>query len=146
MGAQLESLGAGEAGEDSIELGLEVVGEVHVGHGTTHPAREVMMMTHQRLGQFEAGELAHAGHAMHDSLGFEHGEIAVDAARTLPRRAQHDLVDGQRPPRRGEDLDQVAPGAGVPTVVVRETRRHGLVKIGSHESSITGRSEDDSRS
>ena len=71
----------------SLELALEVVGEMHVGHGTAHLAREVVMVPDERLGELEAGELADAGQATDDALGLEHGEVAVDAARALAGRA-----------------------------------------------------------
>ena len=85
VGAQLESFGPGEAGERAIELGFELVREVHVGHRTTLATREVVMVADECLGQLEPRELADPGHAMDDALGLEHREIAVDAARALAR-------------------------------------------------------------
>jgi hypothetical protein len=136
VGAELETFGTGEAREDAIELRLELVRKVHVGHRTTHSTREVVMMTDQCLGELEAGELADPCHAMHDPLGFEHGEIAVNAARALAGGSEDDLVDGERPARRREHLDQIPPRARVAPVVVRETRGNGRVKIRSHRASI----------
>ena len=106
--AQLEALGAGEAGERTIELGFELVGEVHVGHRTTLPAREVVMVADERLGQLEPGELADAGHAMDDAFGLEHREVAVHAARALAGAADDDLVDGEGTAGGGERLDEIA--------------------------------------
>lgn len=134
--AQLESFGVGEAREDAIELGLELMGEMHVGHRTTDPTREMMVVADEGLGELETGELPDAGHAMHDALGLEDGKIAVDAARTLAGSPHDDLVDGEGPARGRERLDQIAAGARVAAVVVGEARRHRLVKLGTHERSI----------
>ena len=136
VGAELETFGVRKVGQDAIELRFELVREVHVGHRPTHATREVVVVPDQRLRELEPGELADSRHAMHDALGFEHGEIAVDAARALPRSSQDDLVDGQRSARGREHLDQIAPGARVAAVVIREPRRNSRVKVGSHGESI----------
>ena len=145
VGAQLESFGVGEIGEHTIELGFELTGEVHVGHRTTLPAREVVMVADEGFGQLEAGEFPDAGHAMDDAFGLENGEIAIDAARALPGRPHDDLVDGERTAGGRERLDQIAPRARVAAVVVGETRGDGFVKLGSHRRSIPN-IECDSRS
>jgi hypothetical protein len=136
VGAQLEPFGVGEIGEGTIELGFELMGEVHVGHRTTRPAREVVMVADEGFGQLEAGKFPDAGHAMDDALGLENGEIAIHAARALPGSPHDDLVDGERPPGGRERLDQIAPSARVAAVVVGETRRYGFVKLGLHDRSI----------
>jgi hypothetical protein len=112
------------------------VGEVHVGHRTTHPTREVVMVADQGVRELEAGELPDARQAMDDALGLEDGEIAVHTARTLAGSPHDDLVDGEGSARGGERLDQIAAGARVAAVVVGESRRNGFVKLGSHRGSI----------
>jgi hypothetical protein len=136
MGGQLESLDSGEARERSIELGFELMGEVHVGHRTTLTTREMVMVADEGFGELEPRELTDARHAMDDAFGLEHREIAIHAARALARGAEDDLVDGERAAGGGEGFDQVSAGPGVATVVVRETGRHGIVQLGRHGASV----------
>jgi hypothetical protein len=133
---QFETFGAGEAGERAIELGLEVVGEVHVGHRTTLTAREMVMVTDERFGQLEPCELSDSRHAMDDALGLEHGEVAVDAARALARGAEDDLVDREGATGGGERFDEIPARPGVPPGVVGEPGRHRIVQVGRHPCSI----------
>lgn len=132
VGGQRESLDSGEALERTIELGFELVGEMYVGHRTTLPAREVVMVAHEGFGELEPRELADSRHPMHDALGLEHCEIAIHAARALARGAEDDLVDGEGTAGSRERFDQVSAGPGVATVMVREAGRHGIVQLGSH--------------
>jgi len=128
MRVDREALGLGQAAESLVELALEIVGEMHVGHGSAHLTRQVMVVAHQRLGELESGLVADAGHPADHAFGLEDGEVAVDAARPLLRRPHHDLVDRERTPGFGEHLDEIPPGAGVAARTVREAGGHGLVQ------------------
>jgi hypothetical protein len=145
MRIDFEALRPGQSGEGLVELALEIVGEVNVGHGAAHLAREVMVVPDERLGELEPGEVADAGHAPDHAFGFEHGEIAVDAARALAWRPDHDLVDRERTPGLGEHLDQVTAGACVPAGPVGETSGDGLVqddalvRVRSHALSVVAK-------
>ena len=136
MRAQLEALSICELAENPIKVTFEFAGQVHVGHRTTLMTSEVVMVADERLGQLEPGELADAGHARHDALGLEHGEIAVDAARALTGSANHDLVDGERPTGPGQRIDEISAGTGVAAIVIGESRRHRLVQIRCHPDSV----------
>ena len=136
VGGQLESLDSGQAFERTIELGFERRGEVHVGHRTTLPTGEMVMVADEGFGELEPRELTDSRHAMDDAFGLEHREIAIHAARALARGAEDDLVDGEGTAGGRERFDQVPAGPRVATVVVRETGRHGIVQLGSHGYSV----------
>ena len=139
MRGQRESLDSGETLEGTIELGFELVREVYVGHRATLPAREVVVVADEGFGQLEPRELTDSRHPMNDTLGLEHREVAIHAARALARGAEDDLVDGEGTAGGRERFDQVPAGPGVATVVVRETGRHGIVQLGSHGYSVAAR-------
>jgi hypothetical protein len=128
MRADFEAFRSGQKGEGLVELALEIVGKVHVGHRAANLARKVMVVPDERLGELEPGEIADARHAPDHPFGFEHGEIAVDAARPLARCPDHDLVDSEGAAGLGQHLDQVATGAGVAPGAVGEAGGHGLVQ------------------
>lgn len=127
---------ARELGERCVETAFDIVGEPNVGHRSAGLAGQVVMVADECLGQLEAGKVADPGQASDHTFGFEHGEIAVDAARSLPRGPVDDLVDSERPARLGERLDQVAPSTRVAAVVTSETRGDILVEVRRHCLSI----------
>jgi hypothetical protein len=137
--SELEPFGSGERGQGAVELAFELRRKMHVGHRTTAAAGEVVMVADERLRELEPCELADAGHAVDDAFGLEDCEVAVDAARALPRRTNDDLVDGERAARGRERLDQIPARPRVAAVAVGEARRHRIVQVGRHEGSIPGR-------
>lgn len=122
--------------ERFVETAFEIVGELNVGHRPAGLAGQVVMMADERLGELEAGKVADTGQASDHTFGFEHGEVAVDAARSLPWGPLDDLVDSERPARFGERLDQVATRTCIAAVVTSETRSDILVEVRRHSPSI----------
>jgi hypothetical protein len=84
----------GEADDDVVKLAFDRVGELNVGHRAAGVAHEMVMVTGELLGEFEAGEAAVPSETVDDAGFLEHGEVAVQAALRQMRREDLELLDG----------------------------------------------------
>ena len=76
-----------------VKLVLDISGNADVVDRTAPAADQMVVVTGQRLAQFEAGPLVRRHHAGHRTGALQHGQVAVDRRLGQARPGRQDLRD-----------------------------------------------------
>jgi len=126
---QGEATSFGKLRQCFVELTLDRGRNGDVEHRAALFAQQVMVVSDQVFGQFEAAEFVVADDACHHARGFQHRQVAVDRALRQVIGETLNLLDRHRPAGRTQCGNECTARGCVALVRGDETRQHDVVEF-----------------